>query len=345
MSNSALILSKAGEKQVVKSRSRPTPAAHEILVRVHAVATNPVDNLMAKHGYNVKSFPLVLGSDVSGLVEDVGSSVTSFSKGDRVAGFSTVLATSNPDHGAFQEYSILYEHAAVKLPSNISFEQGAVLPMAVATAGQSMFVRQKISKSQSAKDSIYFVWGGSSSTGTAAIQLARYFGFTVFATASPHHHEYLKSLGAAQVFNYKDASIEEEILDAANSLDKPILHGFCAVTGDGANTRSASILSTSAKRAGKTAQLSVTLPWPEESSKPSNVEITMPFAALLFTEKDEEEVATWLFNKTLAQLLADGDYRPSPAIQIVEGGLEGIEKALELHAAGISGKKLVIPLV
>lgn len=348
MSNTAVILPSKQAKLVVQKRDIPTAGPHQMVVKNHAVATNPVDYLMQDTGYIVQSYPTVLGSDIAGTVESVGPDVTKFQKGDRVAGFACAIGTGNINEGAFQEYSILQDNATVKLPAKTSFEEGAVLPMAVATSGVGMFLGQGLprpsssSSSSSPQQAVFLVWGGASSVGSMAVQFARTLGFTVFATASPRHHAYIKKLGAAQVFDYNDPDVVRKIIDAAKSARSPIAYGFAAVSDGGAALAAAKVLSASAAESKTTAKLCLTLPWPEAEPKPEDVEISGIYAAVVGT--DEKEFGAWLFGDFLAGKLESGEVVPSPAIEIVSGGLEAVPEALAQHKAGLSGKKLVIPL-
>ena len=82
-----------------------------------AFATNPVDWKMQSLGYFIESYPTILGNDIAGTVEAVGSGVTHFKKDNGVTGFADVLASKNPKNGAFQQETILRDCAATKLPA------------------------------------------------------------------------------------------------------------------------------------------------------------------------------------------------------------------------------------
>lgn len=342
MSNTALVLPSKGANLIVEKREIPLPGPHQLLIRNHAVATNPVDHMMQDMGYMVKKYPTVLGSDIAGTVESVGPDVTKFKKGDRVAGFACMIGTGDINQGAFQEYSILQDNGATKLPTKTSFEEGAILPMAVATSGMGIFIRLGLPWKPASQQGNFLVWGAGSSVGSVAVQFARILGFTVFATASPQHHEYIKKLGAAQVFDYKDPNVVQDIIDAANS---PIEYCFAAISSGGAAVAAARVVSASASENKKT-KLCVTLPlefcWPKEEPKPENVEISLTGASLAVTK--EKEFGAWLFGEFVAEKLESGDFVPSPAIETVTGGLEAIPRALAKHKNGVSGKKLVVPL-
>ena len=323
----------------VEKRSIPTPHAQQLLVKNHALATNPVDWKIQDSGYFIKKLPNVIGSDIAGTVESVGSGITKFKKGDRVAGFAGVIVSNEIDEGAFQEYTLLYENATTKLPEAISFEEGTLLPMAVATSGIGMFPCMGIPRPGSAKQhGGFLVWGGSSSVGSAAIQIAHSIGFTVFAVSSPHHHHYINKLGAKATFNYKDEAVISHILESAKTAGVEIKYVFDAISENGSPQECAKVLE--AFGGGK---LCLTLPWPENAEKPKSVEVVNTGAFKILT--DEKEFGAFLFNDWLAEALANKTYVPSPAIQRVEGGIESVQKALDLHKAGLSGKKLVLSLV
>lgn len=277
---------------------------------------------------------------MSGVVEVVGSGVTYLKKGDRVAGYAMSIATGDINEGAYQEYSILQVNAAVKIPDSITYEEGATLPMAVATAGVAMYSRQGITRTPTSHQGIYLVWGAAASVGTSAVQIARKLGFTVFATASPHHHDYIKQLGASQVFDYKDPNVEQSIVNAAKAAGKTITHTFTAVSANGAAALAAKVLANFTKNGS--VKLCTSLPWANDDKLPEGIEQTSTIAYSLGL--DNKELGAWLFNEFLDDALQNGTYIPSPAVEKIEGGLSGLPKALDTWKAGVSGKKVMVSL-
>ena len=339
MSQTAVILPEAKAQFKIGERPIPKPGGSEILVKNVALATNPVDWKIQSYGMFIQAYPTVLGSDISGVVEAVGPDVKLFKEGDRVAGFATAISNSKADHGAFQQYSLLNENATAKIPDSISFEEGSLLPMAVATSGVGIFLNLGIPRPTGQKQSGGFlVWGASSSVGSAAVQIARSLGFTVYAVASPHHHSKVREWGASHVFDYNDANVVKNIVDAANKSNQTIQYAFDSIAERGSSEQVVSVV----EQLGGGGKVAATLPFPENAKKPENIEVSSTGAFRINT--DSIEFGAWLFNEWLQKSLTDKTFVPSPDIQIVDGGLESIPKALELHKKGVSGKKLVIPL-
>lgn len=125
--NNAAYLTATKAPLEVKSAAYPSPADDEVVIKTRAIAVNPVDHAIQEYGSDVFKFvtlPAVLGFDVAGEVEAVGSAVTRFKAGDRVAGLAD---------GGFQEHVLLAEHLTTLLPDSVTWVQGAVLPMLVDT--------------------------------------------------------------------------------------------------------------------------------------------------------------------------------------------------------------------
>lgn len=337
MSNRAAVLKEAKAQITVEDRSIPQPEASELLVKNYAIATNPVDWKMRDSGYFIKSYPIILGSDIAGIVEAVGSGVTHFKKGDRVTGFADVLASSDSRNGAFQQYTILKDCVAAKLPESMSLEEAAILPMAVATAGSGIFNSMDIPRPPTKQQGAFIVWGASSSVGTAAVQIAKSLGYSVYAVCSPRNHAYIKQLGAKETFDYNDSSVVKNIIQALKADNQQDVVAFDAISENGSAPQTAAVLE--AFGGGK---LCLTLPWPEDVKKPDSVEISAVFAAVVAS--DLKEFGKWLFGEWLEKSLADKTYVPSPGIEKVDGGINGVQKALDLHSKGLSGKKLVLSL-
>ncbi|KAH8800909.1 putative alcohol dehydrogenase [Xylogone sp. PMI_703] len=346
MSQNASFLRAIGASLVIGQRPIPSPGQHQLLIKNHAIAINPVENMMQDTGYIVHTLPLILGTDISGIIEAIGPEVTKFQKGDRVAGFACAIGTKDPNEAGYQEYTILQENASVKLPDHITFEQGAMMPMAVATAGVGIFVLQgiprKVSPDPSPHKFIYLVWGAGSSVGTVAVQILRRIGFIVFATAGMHHHSYIKSLGASEVFDYKDPNIVQAIVARAKAIGKSVTYCFAAISKDGGGALAAKVLAHYAQE-NRPVKLCTTLPYPTGEEKiPPGIEVVMTNASLVGMEN--KEFGSWLFNDFLGSGLASGECIPSPLGEVVDGGLAVLQTALNKLKAGVSGKKLIVTL-
>lgn len=199
-SNRAAILTATKAPLEVKEVPCPRPKDKEMVVKNRAIAINPVDwfqQEMGPEGIPFLKFPAILGYDIAGEVEALGSGVTQFKVGDRVTGLV---------NQGFQQHVVLAEHMATAIPSSVTYEQAAALPMGVSVATKALFHKDYLSldlpsASPSPKQETVLIWGGSTSVGSNAIQLAVAAGYEVFTTASPHRFEHVKGLGAAQVFD------------------------------------------------------------------------------------------------------------------------------------------------
>ncbi|KAH7138759.1 putative alcohol dehydrogenase [Dendryphion nanum] len=338
MANKALVIPSKGAPLELQIRGIPTPGSDQVVIRNHAVAINFIDNLQRNFGFKVPFYPIVIGADVSGVVQTVGGDVKNIKPGDRVAGYALA------GQGAFQEYTLLTNGGIVTLASRTTFAEGAVLPMAIATSGVAIFLRMGIpwGPRLSPQNGIFFVHGASSSVGSAAVQLAKILGFEVFATAGDKNREYVKKLGANEVWDHQDSALVEKIMNAA--AGRVIKYGFAAVSMGGASQVVARVLSAANAGGEYKARLCVTTPWDEKEAVPQDIELTQTLASAAVTENNEFGV--WLFNEFLKEKIESGEYVPSPEIEIIEGGLEkGVVSALDRYGNGVSATKIVVPLI
>lgn len=109
--NIASVIPTVKARNELQTRSIPQPGDYELLVRNHAIAVNPVDWKIQDYTFYVEKYPNVLGSDVAGVVEAVGSKVKHVKVGDRVTEYAGVIWNQNPEEGAFQTYTILRDFA------------------------------------------------------------------------------------------------------------------------------------------------------------------------------------------------------------------------------------------
>ncbi|HWZ99367.1 MAG TPA: NADPH:quinone reductase [Candidatus Dormibacteraeota bacterium] len=202
----AILVHEFGGPEKLKFEEVPTPrpAAGQVLVRVHAAGVNPYDTYMRAGTYAVKPpLPYTPGSDAAGVVEVVGEGVTKVKPGDRVYTAKTLT-------GAYAEYCLAVENQVHALPANVSFAQGAGVFVPYATAYHALHHEAKAHAVETV-----LIHGASGGVGTAAIQLARNIGLTVFGTAgSTKGLELVKREGAHQAFDHTKTGYTDEIMKA-----------------------------------------------------------------------------------------------------------------------------------
>jgi NADPH:quinone reductase-like Zn-dependent oxidoreductase len=191
---------------------RPVPAAGELLVRVHAAAINPVDTGARSGGVQDlvhARFPYTPGFDLSGVVEAVGDGVTRFAPGDAV--YAMLDLTRG---GAYAEYAVVKETEAALKPASVSHAEAASLPLVALTAWQAFFETADLQPGQTV-----LIHAGAGGVGSLAVQLAKWRGARVIATASPHNHDFLRQLGADVVIDYNTERFEDIARDVDLVLD------------------------------------------------------------------------------------------------------------------------------
>jgi NADPH:quinone reductase-like Zn-dependent oxidoreductase len=191
---------------------RPTLKPDELLVQVHAASVNPIDNMIPTGLFKavVKlQLPATLGSDLAGVVTEVGSRVTRFKPGDAV--FASIFDQGN---GSIAEFAVVPESAAALKPDNLDFVQAASIPMVGLTSWQALKERVDLRAGQKV-----FIPAGSGGIGTFAIQFAKLLGAHVGTTTSTGNVELVRSLGADEVIDYRKQEFET------------VLRGYDAVLG------------------------------------------------------------------------------------------------------------------
>jgi NADPH:quinone reductase-like Zn-dependent oxidoreductase len=185
---------------------RPVPAAGDVLVRVHAAGVNPVDGKV-RQGYLAKMItrplPMILGWDVSGVVEALGPGVTELAVGAAVY--------SRPDiarDGAYAEYVVVRASELAPKPASLDHVHAAAVPLVALTAWQSLFVAAGLEAGQTVL--IHAAAGG---VGTFAVQLAKWKGAKVIGTGSAHNAEFVRGLGVDTFVDYGATRFEDVVRD------------------------------------------------------------------------------------------------------------------------------------
>ena len=179
---------------------RPPVAPDGVLIRVRAASVNPVDYKVregALAGAFPFHFPVILGWDAAGVVEEVGPAVTWFRPGDPVYGY---CRRHDLEYGTYAEFTTVPEGFLAHMPEELSFEEAAALPLAALVAHQSLELLGLRGGEH------LFLTGGAGGVGHIAIQLAIARGARVIATASPSNHDFLRELGA-EPLDYHDEAV------------------------------------------------------------------------------------------------------------------------------------------
>ena len=195
-----------------ENATRPIPKAGEVLIRVHAAGVNPID-WKVRQGYMKElwphKFPLILGWDLSGVVEEIGTGVSRFKKGNAVY--------SEPDasrDGAYADYIVVRESEVALKPKSLHHVHAAAVPLATLTAWQALFDAGQLKPGQRV-----LIHGGSGGVGHVAVQLAKWKGAHVLATASTKNQELLRELGVDEPIDYTKQKFEDVARDVDLVLD------------------------------------------------------------------------------------------------------------------------------
>lgn len=179
---------------------KPEPTGRDLLVRIEAIAVNPVDTKVRAPKDAVEETPRILGWDAAGVVAAVGDEVTLFKAGDEV-----YYAGDITRPGAYAEYQLVDERIVGRKPSSLSFAEAAGLPLTTITAYEAFFDRLDLDRSGGNRGESLLIIGGAGGVGSMGVQLAKAAGLTVIATASrPETIAWVKDLGADHVINHRE---------------------------------------------------------------------------------------------------------------------------------------------
>jgi NADPH:quinone reductase-like Zn-dependent oxidoreductase len=254
----AVVMRQTGDPDVLslEEAERPEPADGEVLIRVRAVAVNPID-WKYRRGLMPKQLPAVLGSDVSGTIEV--SRAEGFAEGDEVFGFAA--------SGAYAEFVTAPSAAIAQKPSGVSHEQAAAIPVAGLTAWQALFDRGGLERAQTV-----LIAGAAGGVGHLATQFAKHAGARVIGTGSSRNRDFVLGLGADEYVDYTQQDVSEVAVgvdvafdtvggEATQSLVPTVREGGVLVTIAGAPPEEA------ARERGVRAELLVMSPSSEQLAR------------------------------------------------------------------------------
>ncbi|RGP72224.1 zinc-type alcohol dehydrogenase [Fusarium longipes] len=331
-----------GKPELVKKDvSPPSLESHEVLVKVATVAQNPTD----VQAFEWKIFPSgsILGCDFAGKVERLGKDVTKIAEGDTIAGL--IWGGEVKGVGAYSEYTKANEDISFKVPKNISLAEAATVPLASLTAWLALFSKDSLNIDRKRGGTPVLIWGGSSSVGQYAIQIASMFGFKIITTCSPRSFDLVKSFGAVHVFDYNDPNVVNSIKEVAPGLK----YVFDTI---GNETSSATASEAIDENGGTLCTVRPDKTFTENVTKQTKVVPVLVWTAFnrfiqyktaSFPPSEEDHKLGVEFNKKLPVWLEEGKIKPNKPK--VLGGLDAVPQGFQEYRDGkISGFKIVYEL-
>lgn len=352
------LLAKQSPINTVASAPYTSPLVNELVIKTKAIALNPADVAVQKHGIILQEYPAILGCDVAGEVVEVDPSLShTFKVGDRVTGAALCVRRRDGKYcySGFQEYVVLQTPCITKIPDGVAYEEAVVLPLGINTAASSLFSattlglefpkqqqqQQSAALSLQGKKKVLIVWGASSSVGACGVQMAAQAGYEVVGVASSKNHALVQSWGASAMFDYNgDATTTTNTSTIVDDIvkyvqGKEVVGAFSAAVSDAALESLCAILDRAIPPGSKKLIVSVTPGAETKASK--GVTIVTNFSADPKNEPYQKAVWAWL-NEGMAQ----GSVKYAPPFEVVGKGLEDVQKGVDLLAQGVSAKKLVV---
>lgn len=286
---------------------------------------------------------MLVGCDFSGIVEAVGKDVKKpFKKGDRICGFTHGANSVQPEDGSFAEYIVAKGDLQMKIPEHMSFQDAATLGVGINTVGQALYQSLKLAlpTALSKEATPILIYGGSTATGTLAIQFAKLSRYKVLTTCSSHNFDLLRSLGADAVFDYKDPNAAAAIRKATDNNLKLVMDcisletsaAFCnnALSTEGGEY--SALLNVQVARENVNSRVTLAYTVLGEA---------FLFGDMPFPAKPEDREHAEKFVEIAQLLLEQRKVKVHPP-KVGKDGLKGVMEGLQLLKADkVSGEKLV----
>ncbi|KAJ8058974.1 hypothetical protein OCU04_011958 [Sclerotinia nivalis] len=309
----------------------PNPSENEVVIEVAYAAVNPSDWKLQDIPYYSMPYPWIVGADVSGTIVQLGSAVTRFQIGQRVLGQCDGMLTRIVQNTGFQRYATCRELLVSVVPDDIPLASAAVLPLDTSSASAGLFkilglplpVLEPVPTGKK-----ILIWGGSSSCGASAIQLAVAAGYTVVTTAGAQNHNFVKSLGATHIFDHKSPTVIQDILAILQKGDAV----FDCISE--ASTQNICAKISHHIDASKFACLLPPLP--------NEYDVEPILVNGLDVALVDLDIGDAVWRKYLPAALAKGKFLAKPDPEVLQGGLERVQDGLDILRKGVSAKKIVI---
>ena len=268
--------------------------------------------------------------------------------------------TANPANSAFQTYPTVLDTLVSPVPESITLEQAVVLPLAISTACSGLYPKDRLNlplpsaANPEKNGKTILVWGGASSVGATAIQLAAASGVTVVTTASTANHELVKALGADYVFDYRSTTVIADIVKVLENADFAGIYD--AIGEDSSFDAESTILDKLQKKVPVVSVLpsskSTELFHPiygkylasfHERSVGGKL-ILCTVVAFAIVQEPNQHIGEYIWQKFLPDALANGSFLTKPDPLPTGHGLKDLQNGLDVQRKGVSARKIVVPL-
>ncbi len=210
----AMVVPQFGGPDVFEMREveTPSPGPNEVLVKVHASSINNADAGVRSGMFGgMMSAPVILGLDVSGVIEEVGPGVGNFQPGDEVYYAIDLMAAGSMRGGGNAEYDVQSADRVARKPRSLSFAEAAAVPVAGGTAWAGLITEADLRLGDSV-----LIHGAAGGVGSYAVQIAKAAGALVFATCGGYDADLVRSLGADHVIDYRTGDFIDIVKQGTN---------------------------------------------------------------------------------------------------------------------------------
>ncbi|KAE9966278.1 hypothetical protein EG327_000166 [Venturia inaequalis] len=316
----------AGPTVEIKDVPIPEPGPDQVVTKVVVSGSNPKDWKVAE--WVPKAGPINQGDDISGTVHAVGTNVTEFKVGDRVAAFHEMMSP----HGSYAEYALSWQHTTFHLPQHTSFEEGASTPLAAMTAALGLYQRLGLPEPWQRNSPIgkpfatepLVIWGAGSAVGSYALQLAARSNIhpliCVAGKSTEHVKQFIDPQKGDTIIDYRPGTAHVSSQIKSLLAGTPLRYAFDAVSDHGSYQTLSSLLDL---QQGK---ITLVLPGKEYPEIPASILKTITSVGSVHKDDADKDFA-YVFFRYFSRGLAEGWFKGQPTVT-VPGGLGGIQKAL-----------------
>ncbi|KAK4953046.1 hypothetical protein LTR10_008751 [Elasticomyces elasticus] len=329
------VVSRGPKVQIIDSEI-PKPGPNQVVTKVVVSGCNPKDWKRADMMPD-DAAPVNQGDDIAGIVHAVGENVSEFKPGDRVAAFHEMMKPG----GSWAEYALSWAHTTFYLPKNTSFEEGAALPLAAMTAAVGLYARMRLPSpwlplpADDSQKIPLVIYGASSAVGSYVIQFAQRSNIHPLICVAGRAQQHVKALISPEkgdvIVDYREGNdaVVKGIRDALKG--EKLEYAFDAVSEKGSYQNICQVLEPDGR-------ITLVLPGKKYKEIPAGVKQSLTTVGSVHVDLKD---FAYVYFRYISKGLEEGWFKAQPQ-EVVEGGLEGVQKGLErLKDGTVSAVKYV----